>query len=484
MITLVLVALAALFLYKLLIFRPKNFPPGPLCLPIVGSVPFIPPQHVQFTMCGKWRKRYGPVVGLMFGSKPTVAIVEPKAVLEVLRREEFQGRPDNFNSRDRAFNKRLGFFFTDGAYWVEQRRFTLRHLRDLGFGKKSLETIIVDEVEQLVRKLQSSETQTTGMFGLPSINVLMEVLGGVRHSHTDAEFKALLQKITRLFRTGNPSGDILDVLPFLRFFMPRLAGYRERKVGTVDAQKFFKQSIREHMETLDENDPRDFIDLYLIEMKKNNSINTTYTEDSLILILLDLFSAGAESVANSLDYALLYMVLHPHVQKKCQEELDAVVGRSRRPSLDDKPNLPYIEATLTEVLRSNPIAPLTPNHRCMADTKLHGYDIPKDSTVLVCLWAVMSDPDHWGDPQVFRPERFLDSRGRFVRDEWSINFGLGKRVCIGESLARSLLFIFFCTMMQEFNFSVPEGDPLPSTIPQPGFTTAPRPFRMTVKQRM
>ena len=61
------------------------------------------------------------------------------------------------------------------------------------------------------------------------------------------------------------------------------------------------------------------------------------SEDGLVIILLDMFSAGAESVANSLDYALLYMVLNPHIQKKVHEELDAVVGRSRRPSGDDRP---------------------------------------------------------------------------------------------------------------------------------------------------
>jgi cytochrome P450 len=61
------------------------------------------------------------------------------------------------------------------------------------------------------------------------------------------------------------------------------------------------------------------------------------SEDGLVTILLDLFSAGAESVANSLDYCILYLILNPHIQKKVQDELDAVVGRSRRPSLDDKP---------------------------------------------------------------------------------------------------------------------------------------------------
>jgi len=485
MIILVLLAVVAFILYSLLIFRPKNFPPGPPCLPVFGSIPFVPTKHVQFTMQKKWLKEYGPVVGLMYGSHPVIATVSGEACLEVLRRDEFQGRPDSFNSRDRAFNKRLGFFFTDGQFWIDQRRFSLRNLRDLGFGKRSLEVIILDEAEELIKRLEPNDIQTSGFFNLPAINILWSVLGGDRLSTNDGDFMTLLQKISRLFRTGNPSGDVLDVFPFLRFIMPGLAGYRERKSGTEYGHQFLRESVREHMRTFDENAPRDYIDMYLKEMKKNDGINNaSFTEDGLVMILLDLFSAGAESVANTLDYAMLYMVLNPHIQRKVHEELDAVVGRSRRPSGEDRPQLPYLEATLTEAMRINPIAALTPLHRVTKDTKLNGYDIPKDTTVIISLWSVLSDPGHWGDPEVFRPERFLDSNGKFVKDEWMINFGTGKRYCVGESLSKSVLFLFFATFLQEFSVSIPEGEPRPTTIPQPGFTTAPYPFRIKLKQRM
>jgi methyl farnesoate epoxidase/farnesoate epoxidase len=100
------------------------------------------------------------------------------------------------------------------------------------------------------------------------------------------------------------------------------------------------------------------------------------------------------------------------------------------------------------------------------------------------MWNVLSDRDHWGDPEVFRPERFLDSDGKFLKDEWMINFGIGKRTCIGESLAKNVLFLFFATFLQQFSVSLPEGDPRPSTKPQAGFTTAPYPFRIKLKHRM
>lgn len=59
-------------------------------------------------MVKKWINDYGPVVGLMFGSHPAVAVIGAKQVMEVLRRDEFQGRPYTFNAKHRSFNKRLG----------------------------------------------------------------------------------------------------------------------------------------------------------------------------------------------------------------------------------------------------------------------------------------------------------------------------------------------------------------------------------------
>lgn len=60
------------------------------------------------------------------------------------------------------------------------------------------------------------------------------------------------------------------------------------------------------------------------------------TEEDLITVGNDLFTAGAETTSNSIDFVLLYMVLYPQVQEKLQDEIDRVVGRSRKPTLDDR----------------------------------------------------------------------------------------------------------------------------------------------------
>jgi cytochrome P450 len=59
-----------------------------------------------------------------------------------------------------------------------------------------------------------------------------------------------------------------------------------------------------------------------------------------------------------MEWFLIAMVLHPDKQRKCQAELDAMVGRSRMPTFEDRDNLPYLKATVREILRWGPIGPI------------------------------------------------------------------------------------------------------------------------------
>lgn len=81
---------------------------GPPYIPILGSLPFIPRKHIHLTISGSWLESYGPIVGLMLGSKPVIAVGGPREVIEVLRRDEFLGREEDDNVPDRNFHKRLG----------------------------------------------------------------------------------------------------------------------------------------------------------------------------------------------------------------------------------------------------------------------------------------------------------------------------------------------------------------------------------------
>lgn len=89
--------------------------------------------------------------------------------------------------------------------------------------------------------------------------------------------------------------------------------------------------------------------------------------------------------------------------------------------------MPYLNATIAEVTRLANVGPTSIPHRAMADSVLLGYEIKKNYTLLANLRSVHMDEQHWGDPEEFRPERFINDKGEYVEDPWLIPFGLGTK---------------------------------------------------------
>src|SRR5690348_3513510 len=180
---------------------------------------------------------------------------------------------------------------------------------------------------------------------------------------------------------------------------------------------------------------------------------------SILFAVFDLFLAGAETTSTTLTWIFLYMARHPHIQEKLAEEIQRVVGNSRLPSLTDRPEMPYTEAVIHEVMRKVTLVPISVFHSTMEDVEFHGYQIPKETIVMINLYEVHNNIGLWGDPENFRPERFLSKDGtKFERREGFVPFSTGKRVCLGETLARDELFLFTSALFQAFEVSVdPNG---------------------------
>ncbi|GAV09190.1 hypothetical protein RvY_18769-2 [Ramazzottius varieornatus] len=167
------------------------------------------------------------------------------------------------------------------------------------------------------------------------------------------------------------------------------------------------------------------------------------------------FVAGFETTTTFLRWALVYMILKPQVQEKLQREIVSVIGPSRPPVVADLSNMPYTEAVMTEVFRITSFLPFGAPQCATEDVQFDGYTIPKGTEVwpLMCFHSMNAQV--WGDPEVFRPERFLDKNGRLIKSwvEKVQPFSVGQRACLGKPLARMEVFIFFTTIMQHFTVS-------------------------------
>ena len=178
------------------------------------------------------------------------------------------------------------------------------------------------------------------------------------------------------------------------------------------------------------------------------------------------------------------MINFPSVQSRAQAELDQVVGRSRLPKLQDKKDLPYIEALVDEIHRHATIALFAVNHVPLHETNFKGYTITERDFITPCLYEIHHDPKNFADPDSFDPERFLDPEtGAFVPHPAVIPYGIGKRDCLGKSLAKAEIFLFSSCLLHQFSFLAPSSGSAGVDDVDILLTRGPKPFKARIQSR-
>ncbi|KAG5643123.1 hypothetical protein DXG03_001549 [Asterophora parasitica] len=176
------------------------------------------------------------------------------------------------------------------------------------------------------------------------------------------------------------------------------------------------------------------------------------------------------------------MVRNPEVFRKAQEELDQVIGSGRLPTFDDRGSLPYLECILKEVLRWNPPVPLGIPHRVMEDDSYRGYHIPKGTTLIVNIFAILHD---CLEPEEFRPERYAQKTD--LPDPREVVFGFGRRICPGRHFAESSVWCIMANVVATLDISRTPEDQERDTFPEfkftSGFVRHPQPFACSIRPR-
>jgi len=145
--------------------------------------------------------------------------------------------------------------------------------------------------------------------------------------------------------------------------------------------------------------------------------------------------------------------------------------------------MPYVSATILEIFRKSSLVPLGVPHAALRDVNFHGYTISKGTIVLGNLYDAHHDKKIWGDPDVFRPERFLTPDGKGMNKQHPViaPFSVGRRQCLGETLARNNVFLFLVSLFQTFDIKEPVGAPAPTE--QTGFFRFPPEFKVVFEER-
>ncbi|KAK7595184.1 hypothetical protein V9T40_001617 [Parthenolecanium corni] len=456
--------------------RPKNFPPGPLNLPLIGSWYDIPARGVETKIPG-WRKRYGNIIGLKIGFRYLVIVCGNEDIVAGLKHPNFQSRLHTSTLTDRSFRKVLGIFFGDGDQWSEVKRFTLRFLGQVSNNR--LEVVMQEEMSDWFKAVTSGQVHEINSKFLDfSIKSVINVFIGKNGESHYEEVDKIRELTYRAFKNGRITG-IEIVHPQMKFFFSS-----EQKVAAVTyTQKFFRRVIAERRKTFNPNNIVDFIDAFLLEQQKEKAESPNsnyYSDEELQSVLLDLVQAASESSANTAGFVMMYVAMNPQVQDKLHQELDRVVGRERFPTLDDRPNLPYVDAVLSETMRINPVSGIGAGHIATKDTDFANYRLPQGTLLFFGHQDTLNDPTIFNEPKQFRPERFLKKEEIKIK---MTNFGLGKRACIGEILAKNSLYLFIAYLFQKYSLSFPKGYEHPDTTPEYGFINSPKPYKLILTER-
>lgn len=480
---------------------PKNLPPGPRPFPLIGNLTRLvgKPIHLAVTDLAK---EYGKIYTLYLpGGQRCILINSIDVAREALlaKKDDFAGRPRTFIG-DYLTRQAKDIFFADlSPTMILQRKLVHSALRMYGSRLKQLEEKVCDEVEKLLERFsahQGNAVDPEHDIDLMVLNVICAVVYGQRYELEDEEFKRIIKynsHFVRLFKGFN----ILEMLPWLRYFPIEeariLREARELRDEVLDAK------YSEHKKKFDDyedkteikiNDLTDaLLKVFYDAKEEDNKVSQLLSEDHLVMIMNDVFNAGIQSTTGTLLWLLAYMVNYPDCQARVQAEIDNVIGRNRQPCLEDRGNLPFLESTIAEILRIATTTPLSIPHKSTRQSTLGGYDIPKDTMMMTNLWAIHHDADEWESPDVFNPQRFLDAEGNFSTSGPTgyrsyLPFSAGRRVCLGESLAKTELFLVSSKLLHRFTFEKAPEKPLPNLTGKAGVVLLPGSYEICIKNRI
>ncbi|KAM9631638.1 LOW QUALITY PROTEIN: cytochrome P450 2B11-like [Trichechus inunguis] len=415
-----------------------HLPPGPPPLPFLGNILQIDHKDLLKSF-QKLREKYGNVFTLYLEPRPTIILCWFEAIQEALdQAEAFSG--EHIAILDPIFQG-TGVAFASGKPWKVLCQFSVATMKDFGMGKQSIEERIREEAKCLVeelRKTQGAYLDPTILFHSITVNIICSIIFGECFDYQDPKFLRLLHLLNNVFAlVSSFYGQVFELFSAILKHFP---GTYTRLYSIMEELKdFITENIEKHQKALDPSAPQDFIDSFLLCMDKERSVpESEFHRKNLIHTILSLFFAGTETSSTTLCYGLLFLLKNPDVLEKVHAEINRMIGAHRLPAIEDRAKMPYTNAVIHEIHRYSDLTPIGFPHCVLRDTYFRGYLIPKGTTVYPVMNSVLHDlATSW--------MRMATSGSR------SLYPILQKHQCIGESIARSKLFIFLTTMLQNFS---------------------------------
>ncbi|RDW68694.1 cytochrome P450 [Aspergillus mulundensis] len=492
-VALLAVIIAALAPYTWASLRPRNFPPGPRALPLVGNLHLIP-KSKAFVLFHQWTKKYGPIIGLKFGPTNVVILDDWRDVEQLLEKRGhlYSSRPSNYIANQLICPDDTHILFAPyGNTWKAQRKaaqglLTPRELAGIvPIQQAEAVQTAYDMVRDPGRCYEHIERYTTAV-------ILASVFGQRGESFDSPNIQALYDvqnRFTALLEPG--AAPPVDGITFLRHIPEFLAPWkRKAKQIRRDQSALYSRLYNETKARMQRGVRTGCFMEKLIDEQVQNKLDDEHT----IYLGGILMEAGSDTTSSTLNSFLLGMLENPGALKSAQDEVDRVCGTERSPTMADLDHLPYIEACMHEVLRWRPVAAGGIPHMLMQTDTYKGYVFPAGTIFFANTWAIHNNESEYDDPACFRPERWLGGNKYGTKADIqlapgeqrksSYGWGVGRRICSGQKMAEASIKINIAKIVWGFDLEEVPGHPPDVSIETGyagGFVIHPKkfPIRMT-----
>ncbi|KAL5541418.1 hypothetical protein UlMin_043462 [Ulmus minor] len=438
--------------------RSPTLPPGPISVPILGNWLQVG-NDLNHRFLATLSQIYGSIFLLKLGSKNLVVVSDPELANQVLHTQgvEFGSRPRNVVFDIFTGNGQDMVFTIYGDHWRKMRRImTLPFFTNKVVQNYS--TMWEKEMECVVRDLKGDEkVRSRGIVIRKRLQLMLyNIMYGMMF---DAKFESQKDPLfIDATKFNSERSHFIPLLrPFLRGYLNKCRDLQGRRLAFFN--NYFVEKRRKIMAANGENHKINCAIDHIIEAQTKGEIS----EENVLYIVENINVAAIETTLWSMEWAIAELGNHPTVQSKIREEISAVL-KGDQVTESNLIKLPYLQATVKETLRLHTPIPLLVPHINLEEAKLGGYNIPRESKVVVNAWWLANNPAWWKNPEEFRPERFLEEEGGTEAavgggkvDFRYLPFGMGRRSCPGIILALPILGLVIAKLVSNFEMKAPLG---------------------------
>jgi cytochrome P450 len=426
-----------------------HLPPGPERIPVVGHA--FQFRRDQLAFVTGLHRTYGRAATFYLANLPVTIFFRPAAVRYFL-----VDNARNFTNGEFAAELRRllgsGLLTTDGEVHRRQRRMV-----QPAFHKRRVEsyaTTMVAHTEDLVAEWRPGATvdMAREMQRL-TLRIVAKALFDVDLRQESPDLGDWFTQVIE-----NPVGLVFSLrgLPIDLPFTPYGKNQRARAALDEFVYGLIAQRRREGKDT------GDVVSMLLAQRDETGAgLTDTEVRDQTMTLL----AAGHETTANALSWTFYLLARHPAIRARLVAELRDVLG-DRPATADDLAHLPLLDQVVKESLRLYPPA-WTQGRRAIEAFELEGYRLPAGSMVMFSQWVIHRLVDIWGDPLVFRPERFAPEAESQIPPGAYFPFGGGPRMCIGMPFANLEARLLLATILRRYTPNLVPSHPV---VPQPRVT--------------